>query len=54
VIEQLNRSWYWETAEPLLHGLAALRLEGSLSKAWGAFNHQAQLVVIFDWMQWSG
>ena len=50
-----NRSWYWETVEPLRHGVARESVWlHSFSRASGAFNHKAQLVVILDWLEWPG
>jgi len=50
-----NRSWYWETVEPLCHGVARESVWlHSFSRASGAFNHKAQLVVILDWLEWPG
>jgi hypothetical protein len=47
-------SWYWAAIEPLLRQGSARRsvLLLSLSKAAGAHNHKAQLLLLLEWLDW--
>src|ERR1700728_4591274 len=47
-------SWYWETLEPLLDegGARQTMILHALSKAAGAYDHTAQLLLILAWLDW--